>query len=204
MANETLGGSKKLLDVLFHEQDQHLLQAFRQRLERKDRRTQLTEVSGIHDEAVLDRLIALNIGPDTLTAMAVVPLICVAWADGRVQEAERQAILAAAEAAGVQPQNGRYPLLEYWLNKPPSDELLEAWEHYIQGLCLRLDEREVDELRRELLDRARGVAEAAGGLLGFGSKTSSAERAVLTRLEQAFGRASGRSNDRQAQTTGAL
>ena len=155
MANDTLGGAKTLLDVFFHEQDQHLLNAFRERLERTDRRTQLAQVSGIHDEAVLDRLIELDIGPETLAAMAVVPLICVAWADGKVQEIERQAILAAAQAAGVQPQNGRYPLLEYWLNERPDAELLEAWEHYIQHLCQRLDEHEIGELRRDLLDRAR-------------------------------------------------
>ena len=187
MANDTLGGAKTLLDVFFHEQDQHLLNAFRERLERTDRRTQLAQVSGIHDEAVLDRLIELNIGPDTLAAMAVVPLVCVAWADGKVQEAERQAVLAAAKTAGVPPQNGRYPLLEYWLNERPGAELLEAWEHYIQGLCQRLDEHEIGELKRDLLDRARDVAEAAGGIFGFGNKTSAAELAMLARLEQAFG-----------------
>ncbi|MCY2992159.1 MAG: hypothetical protein NTY19_30400 [Planctomycetota bacterium] len=187
MANDTLGGAKTLLDVFFHEQDQHLLNAFRARLERTDRRTQLAQISGIHDEAVLDRLIELNIGPDTLAAMAVVPLVCVAWADGKVQEAERQAVLAAAKTAGVPPQNGRYPLLEYWLNERPGAELLEAWEHYIQGLCQRLDEHEIGELKRDLLDRARDVAEAAGGIFGFGNKTSAAERAMLARLEQAFG-----------------
>jgi len=187
MARETLGGAKTLLDVFFHERDQQLLNAFRERLERTDRRAQLAQVSGIHDEAVLDRLIELNIEPETLAAMAVVPLICIAWADGRVQETERQAILAAARTAGVQPQNGRYPLIEYWLSERPSAELLEAWEHYIQGLCQRLDEHEIGELRRDLLGRAREVAEAAGGILGFGNKTSAAERAMLARLEQAFG-----------------
>jgi DNA-binding phage protein len=187
MTNEPLGGPKTLLDVFFHERDQQLLNAFRERLERTDRRTQLAQVSGIHDEAVLDRLIELNIEPETLAAMAVVPLICVAWADGKVQQGERQAVLAAAATAGVQPQNGRYPLLEYWLNEEPDARLIEAWEHYIRHLCQRLDEHDIAELRRDLLDRARDVAEAAGGMLGFGNKTSAAERAMLARLEQAFG-----------------
>lgn len=81
-------------------------------------------------------------------------------------------------------------MLEYWLSERPDAKLLEAWEHYIQHLCQRLDEHEIGEFRRDLLDRARDVAEAAGGILGFGNKTSAAERAMLARLEQAFGRAS--------------
>jgi DNA-binding phage protein len=187
MPNDTFGGAKTLLDALFHEKEQHLLNAFRESLERMDRRTQLAQVSGIHDEALLDRLMELNIEPETVAAMAVVPLVCIAWADGKVQEPERRAVLAAAKDAGVPPQNGRYPLLEYWLNERPEAALLEAWEHYIQCLCQRLDEREITELRCDLLNLARGVAETAGGLLGFGRKTSAAERVMLARLEQAFG-----------------
>ena len=187
MANDTLAGATTLLHVFFHEQDQQLLSAFRERLEKADRRTQLAEVSGIRDEAVLDHLIELKIGPDTLAAIAVVPLVCVAWADGEVQEAERTAVLAAAKAAGMHPQNSRYPLLEFWLTQRPGVEVLVAWEHYIRDLCQRLNEHEIGELRRDLLDRARGVATAAGGFLGFGTKISAVERAVLDRLEQAFG-----------------
>ena len=82
-----------------------------------------------------------------------------------------------------------YPLLEYWLNEQPDARLIEAWEHYIRHVSQQLDEREIGELRRDLLDRARDVAEAAGGMLGFGNKTSAAERAMLARLEQAFGEA---------------
>jgi hypothetical protein len=81
-----------LIDAFFHEQDQKLRQAFRERMEKVDRRTQLAQVTGIQDEAVLDRLIELKIEPETIAAMAVVPLVAVAWADGKVQEEERKAI----------------------------------------------------------------------------------------------------------------
>ena len=91
--------------------------AFRERMEKMERRDQLAQVSGIHDEAVLDRLIELDIGPETLAALEVVPLVFVAWADGKVQAEEREAIIAVAKAAGIQPQDGRYPLLEHWLEK---------------------------------------------------------------------------------------
>lgn len=177
---------RTLVDAFFHEQDQHLRKAFRERMEKLERREQLARLSGIRDEAVLDRLIELNIGPETLAALEIVPLALVAWADGSVQPAERETIAGIAKVVGIQPQDGRYPLLELWLQRHPGPEMLVAWKHYVQGLCERLDQQEIDKLRCELMGRAQRVAQAAGGFLGFGDKTSSAENAVLAELYGAF------------------
>jgi hypothetical protein len=175
-----------LLDAIFHEQDKPLREAFRKRLERMERREQLAKVSGIRDEAVLDRLIELGITPETLAALELVPLVSVAWADGKVQAEERQVIFALAKAAGIEPQDGRYPLLELWLKRRPSAEMLEAWKQYVQELRRQLNAKELEELRHELLDRTYAVAQAAGGFLGFGDKMSPAERAMLAKLEEVF------------------
>jgi hypothetical protein len=186
MPNYPSGYQKTLVDSFFFDQDQQLLQNFRKRMEKVDRRVQLIQISGIHDEAVLDHLIELNIDPETLAALAVVPLVAVAWADGAVQPKEREVILTAAKKSGIQPQDGRYPLLERWLNEHPGAEMIDAWKHYINGLCKKLTPPEAEELKHDLLDLARNVAQAAGGFLGLGNKISAAEQAVLTDLEQAF------------------
>jgi hypothetical protein len=178
--------ARTLVDALFHAKDQQLLDEFRKRLEKKDRRAQLAAACGIHDEAVLDRLIELKIDPETLAAMTVVPLVQVAWADGKVQPEERQAIIKAAQEAGVKSRDGHYPLLEYWLDEKPGREMLEAWEHYIQALCKRLTPDEIAQLKRDVLTLARKVAQAAGGVLGLGNKISKAEREVLDELEKSF------------------
>jgi hypothetical protein len=176
-----------LTEAFFHAQEQQLLAEFRGRLEKLDRRAQLAAASGIHDEAVLDRLIELDIAPETLAAMTVVPLVHVAWADGTVQPEERRAIIQAARDAGVQPRDGHYPLLEYWLNEKPNRAMLEAWELYIRALCQRLTPEEIAQLKRDVLTLARKVAQAAGGLLGLGNRISKAERRVLDELEKSFG-----------------
>ena len=187
MPSNYAADQKTLIDAFFHEQDQKLLQEFRQKMEKMSRREQLARVSGIQDEAALDRLVELDIGPETLAAMAVVPLVFVAWADRTLHAKEREAIVAAAEAAGVKPRDGRYPVLEHWLSKRPERELLEAWQHYIKDICERLSPAEKDRLKHDLLDRARDVAAAAGGVLGLGNKISAAEQKVLDDLEKSFG-----------------
>lgn len=188
MAEEFSGNrSQSLVDAFFHARDQQLLAEFRQRMEKMDRRTQLAAVCGVHDEAALDRLIELNISPETLAAIHVVPLVQVAWADGNVKPEERAAIIQAARDAGIQSQDGHYPLLEHWLNENPGREMLEAWEHYIRSLCRQLTPEEVAKLKSDTLTLAQKVAEAAGGgLLGLRSKISKAERAMIDELEKAF------------------
>jgi hypothetical protein len=87
---------RALEDAFFAEQDRKL----RDKLVAADptaaRRTALTETSGITDPQVLDRLMALDIGPETLAALSLVPLVLVAWADGTIDDKERTAVLKAA------------------------------------------------------------------------------------------------------------
>lgn len=177
-----------LIDAFFHEQDQKLLAQLRTRLERQTQKAQLAEIAGITDEAVLDRLVELNIGPETLAAMELVPLICVAWADRKMEASEKKAILAAADSIGVTTREELRELLDHWLNRRPGRELLDAWKHYITALCSQLSAEERQRLESFVLSHAERVAEASGGFLGFGKKVSPQERALLDELHQAFKR----------------
>jgi hypothetical protein len=175
-----------LIDAVFHKREKHLVEAFRERLDQLERRQQLVHVSGIREEAVLERLLGLGITAESLAALGLVPLVVVAWADGEVAAKERDRIVAMAQAANIEPQNGRYPLLEHWLNHRPAPELFAAWRDYIHQLRERMAAEDLETLRCDIMDRAVEVARASGGLLGFGEKVSPAEGAVLAELEQAF------------------
>jgi hypothetical protein len=100
---------------------------------------------------------------------------------------ERERIVALAQAAGIEPQNGRYPLLEHLLKRRPAPEMVAAWQDYIKQLREMMSAEDLETLRLEILNRAGEVARASGGLLGFGDRVSPAEQAVLAQLEQAFG-----------------
>ncbi len=177
---------RTLIDAIFHEQDQKLLKAFHERLAKLDRREQLARICGINDEAMLDHMIDLELQPEAIAAIAVVPLVAVAWADGAVQDRERAAIIKAAQATGITSQDGRFPILEHWLSEKPGPEIMNAWKLYVAALCKQLDAKEVQKLQADLLDRAESVAEAAGGILGVTSKISATEREMIKTLQQAF------------------
>lgn len=180
-----------LENAFFAKQDAELRRRMTENDARKARKAALIEASGIRDEAILDRLLTLNITSETLAVMALVPLVAVAWADGTLEPRERSAILRAAEDGGLNKQNPSYELLDGWLARKPSPELITAWKQYISALLPELDAAARSSLRTEIVGRARSVAEAAGGFLGLTARVSDAEQQLLHDLEAAFQAPSG-------------
>jgi hypothetical protein len=187
MPKDFLEDRKKALeDSFFAKQNEKLLEQLRAKQRKKAAREGLAEISGVHDHAVLDQLVDLDIEPVTWTAISLIPLVEVAWADGRMEEKERRAVLAAAEANGVFVDSPSYALLQGWLERRPDARLFQTWGEYIVHLCSKLGEPEKQRLKAEILGRARSVAEATGGILGMGNKVSPEEAVILSELEKAF------------------
>jgi hypothetical protein len=108
----------------------------------------------------------------------------VAWADGKLDDGERDAIARAAEKAKLSADHRA--LLAEWMSAPPDAGLLDAWKGYIGALREVIDPSASDALRKQIVGGARDVAEAAGGFLGLGNKVSASEAAVLGQLEACF------------------
>ncbi len=174
-----------LEEAFFRKRDAELIEQHRRLEKIKRTREALGEISGIKNPAVLDKLIALEVSPPILSSIAMVPLVEVAWADGKIDEEERAAVLAGAVGSGIKPGSADYVLLENWLQHRPAVKLLDAWMLYISGLCEIMSKGEREALKKDLLGRARRVAEASGGLCGL-VRISSEEKAVLKKMEGAF------------------
>ncbi len=187
MSKEFLGDRERALEeVFFAEQDQALLRRLKEADAKKSQKEALAAASGITDDAVLEKLVAFGVDAATVAALSLAPLVLVAWADGEVDTRERDAVLSAATELGVEERGAGRQLLDRWLATRPPPELLAAWTDYIRAISPKLDDAAKQRLKSDLLDRAHRVAGAAGGLLGVGSRTSSAEKEMLARLEKAF------------------
>ena len=190
MSDDILKDRRLAMEQIFHQRDQELLDQLRATLDQDgveaEQRARLREVSGVRDEAVLDRLIQLNVAPETFAAMALIPLVRVAWADLRVQGPERDAILKAAEASGIAANSPARRLLDKWLASPPTKELIETWKAYVHALMAHVSDEDRELFRESLVERARSVAAAAGGILGLGKPVAICEQVVLDELAAAF------------------
>ena len=172
--------ARTLEDAFFTKENARLLE----QLKGKQKREALREMVKVEDETFLDRLIELGIGPETVLALTLVPLIAVAWADGTLDGRERDAIIKAAEEKGVSPETAGHQLLETWLSRRPERELFDSWKQYVRGIWETFTDEERQRMRERTLDWAVAVAEASGGFLGVISKVSPAERVVIKELEK--------------------
>ncbi len=188
MSEDFLKRGRALEDAFFHESNKKLLAEFRDHLQAMERKAQLADASGIHDENVLNRLLEMNIGPETLAALTLIPLVEVAWADGKMPDTQRKAVMEAVEKSGVEHDDDAHALLEEWLNERPGPEMLSVWKDYVVALRQQMDAEAVDQLKHDLLDRAYSIADAAGGILGLGigSRVSKKEQEMLDELSSAF------------------
>lgn len=174
-----------LEEAFFVQHNRDLQRRLQEKVARENTAELLRQESGIDDETTLGELVDLGITAETLAALSLVPLVQVAWADGRIQEAEREALLEAAGAAGIDAESDAFELLTGWLDEQPSPQMLEAWEEYVRALLTSCSDGSRDALRAVTLGRAESVAQAAGGVLGIG-KIAASERAVLDRLAAVF------------------
>lgn len=177
---------RALEESFFHNRNLQLLDKLREEMATKEQKEALAATSGITDDAVLDQLVAANISAETLAAVSLVPVVLVAWADGNMADKERAAILDASAKEGIQAASVARQLLETWLDESPdSQTLAAAWKAYTSLVLEHLSDAAKASLRNTTTQRARRVAEAAGGVLGLNA-VSKTEQDVLDDLEAAL------------------
>ena len=176
---------KALEEAFFAAKNRELLAAVREELDASEQRSALKEATGIVEDDMLDRILALGINSESLAALSIAPLVLVAWADGEVSEKELQAISSGAESSGISKSSVAGKLLEGWLAEQPGDALMSVWQEYTKAICEKLQAGDRVKLGEQVVGRSRTVASAAGGFLGLGS-ISAKEQQVLDALQAAF------------------
>jgi hypothetical protein len=132
---------------------------------------------GTDDQALIDRIHALGLDGEVAGVLHLMPLVQVAWADGSVSESERKTIMQAVEARGIAPGSASANFIASLLETRPSDTLLD------EILSLLRDLLAAKGLKPgSVLDACGDVAQASGGLFGFGSKMSQEEREAIQRI----------------------
>lgn len=185
--NNPLDERARALEAYFDQQDRELIEKMRQKMAAQEREAELSAATGITDRMILSDLGKESTDMGALAALGLIPLVEVAWADGRISPGESTAALTAAAGMGVTEGSQAYALLEKWLKTRPSPGAVAAWKEYVKALVKSWGRERTREIQKAIIGRAAGVAQSAGGILGLGSKVSAKEQAVLDELESAFG-----------------
>ena len=145
--------------------------AFFDRLTEHARANYAVHHGRIDDEAngpnLMRELETLGYAPEAVKLAHLVPLIHVAWAEGRVTRRERTLICQAAQKRGIEPGSAEFARLEGWLDFRPSDEFFERNLRLVRALLHALPSEEREEAQHDLVALCAHVAEVSGGEPGF-------------------------------------
>ena len=78
---------KALEEAFFAKKNKELLQQVKQDLDSAKQREALKTATGIAEDEVLDKILAIGVNAESLAAMSIAPMVLVAWADGRCRAA---------------------------------------------------------------------------------------------------------------------
>jgi len=173
-------------EAYFHERDAELLDALKRKLSAEETEKVLVTAIGIADELSIKDMTKIEAGVQVLTAMALLPLVEVAWCDGDVSAEEHRAIMKATAEFQMESDSAVSKLLQSWLQRRPTPESLAAWKNYVKAICATVEPETMAKLKQGVIGRAEKIAKAAGGILGFGSKVSATEQACLDELAKSF------------------
>lgn len=135
-------------------------------------------------EAALKKRIALlGFEGEAERIFDLLPLVHVAWADGKVQAGERATILNLLRIRGI-PVGEAYQTMEALLEERPSNEYLEESLEVLKEV---LDGKDNPEAKKTVVGLCILVAEAAGGLLGLFNPVSKEELAVIEKIAKRLG-----------------
>jgi len=170
----------------FHKKDADLVGKLRGVFEAKHERDELRRLTGITDNDVLDRLVALEVKGEMLTAFKLLPIIEIAWADGTLDQSEADAIMAAAIKYGISPESESLARIKEWLQRGPNAEARKAWYMYAQELRKVLSPAELKTFREDLVETATKIAELSGGVLNMFFNLTEPEKVVLKKITDAL------------------
>jgi hypothetical protein len=181
---------RSLEEEYFRKREQELIEKLRRRAAAEAELQQLGENAGVADEEILQHLRELGYTPETVMLLHLVPLVQMAWAEGGVSDRERELIVEAARARGVEAGSPADQQLAEWLTSRPSEQLFDQSLRAVRAFLHARPAEEHEASQRDLLADLTAIASASGGLFGFGA-VSPEERALLAALSSELERARG-------------
>ena len=144
--------------------------------------------AGIRDEDLIQELAEVGFDGDTIRVLNFIPLMDVAWADGEIQPAEREAIETVLRERHIEEGSAAHRLVASWLEHKPCDAL------YTRGRALIAmimhDARHHEDDVEWILKASRDIAVASTNIyaqLGLASSSSDEEARVIRRIAHRFG-----------------
>ena len=172
---------RSLEEEYFRRKNRELIEKMQHDERSEQARRDMGAQVGIDDPEMLRELQKLGFTAETVALLPLVPVVEVAWADGSVAAAERDAIRSLARSRGVADGSAAYHQLEAWLGDRPAPEVFSGATRLIRAILDSPAHDRQTVSADDLVAYCESIASASGGLFGVRA-ISPEERAALASI----------------------
>jgi hypothetical protein len=172
-------------DEHFRKKDRELIEKLRRADADAKANRALEQQTGIHDPVMLHELRSLGFSPETIALLPLVPMLQVAWANARINDAERTMIVNLARTRGIAAGSAADHQLTDWLEHRPSEDTFHKADRLIRAIIDSPGGGALHLSGDELIALCDRIAHASGGILGIG-RVSREEREALAEIAAAI------------------
>lgn len=170
----------------FNKLSQDKAKKLKEALQKEQELQDLQKQTGIEDARLLEGIMQQGIHPSQLSALTIFPVAYVAWADGKLDEKERAAIVKACNECGIDQSSPAMELIDSWLEQAVDETMFLLWTDWIKSIFAQMELDHAKGLALNIKNKARSVASASRSFLGFGAKISDSEERALLKIESAL------------------
>jgi hypothetical protein len=179
MPDDPLSSKRPHEEDYFQKKDRELIEKMRQQAKAQKELRELGERIGVTDPDISRELAEMGFTPETVRLLPLMPILEMAWAEGGVTPNERKMVVDLARARAIEEGSEADRQLTEWLDRRPSETIFRRAGRLISALFAAGGRFDISP--DDILKYSEAIAEASGGLLGFG-RVSSEERATLERI----------------------
>jgi hypothetical protein len=179
MADDPRDRKRSNEEDYFYKKDLELIEKIREQAKAEQQLRELGERVGVTDPEISRELADLGFTLETVKLLPLIPVLEVAWAEGGVTPGERKMVVDVARTRGIEEGSTADRQLIEWLDRRPDESVFRRARRLVSALFA--SGGRFDITTDDLLKYCEAIADASGGLFGFG-RVSSEERATLGRI----------------------
>lgn len=164
--------------VYFNKKNNELIENLQKNKFLQDERNNMAKTIGSQDETTLQALQDLGYTSETVSLLHLIPLLYVAWSEGRVTKRERTLLLSLARTSQIKENTKAYQKLIDWIKHKPTSHFFNQSLGLLRNVVDSQPIPTREATKFGLVSNCVRLAKVSGGFWRLGSVSSTEFEAI--------------------------